>query len=66
MRTFLNRQPRVFLLAAALRHELIVDSDESNHRLKLLHENVRKYGTVFNTVAPGTQLSGCLARKVTA
>lgn len=40
-----------------------VDSDESERRLALLHENVRKYGTVFNTVAPGTQLSGVLVRK---
>lgn len=52
MKTFLNRQPRVFLLAAALRYELFVDSDESDHRLELLHANVKKYGTVFNTVAP--------------
>lgn len=64
MKIFLNHQPRVFLLAAALRHELIVDSDESDHRLELLHENVKKYDTEFNTVAPGTQLSGCLTRKV--
>ena len=28
--------------------------------LALLHE---KYGTVFNTVAPGTDLSGLLVRK---
>ena len=28
--------------------------------LGLLHENVRRYGTVFNTVAPGTRLSGVL------
>jgi acyl CoA:acetate/3-ketoacid CoA transferase beta subunit len=25
--------------------------------------NVRKYGTVFNTIAPGMQLSGMLRRK---
>jgi hypothetical protein len=29
----------------------------------LLHENVKKYGTVFNTVEPGTQLTGVLRRK---
>ena len=44
-------------------YEILLDSDESEPRLALLHENVRKYGTVFNTVAPGTQLSGVL-RKV--
>lgn len=43
-------------------YEIQVDSDEPDRRLKLLHDNVRKYGTVFNTVAPGTQLSGRLER----
>lgn len=41
---------------------ILVDSDEPEGRLKLLHENVKKYGTVFNTIAPGTSLSGELRR----
>lgn len=44
-------------------YEIIVDSDESDRRLELLHDNVKKFGTVFNTVAPGTQLSGVLRRR---
>jgi uncharacterized OsmC-like protein len=43
-------------------YEIIVDTDEADHRLELLHNNVKKYGTVFNTVAPGTELSGVLRR----
>lgn len=43
-------------------YEIVVDTDESEHKLELLHENVRRYGTVFNTVAPGTRLSGILRR----
>jgi uncharacterized OsmC-like protein len=43
-------------------YEILIDSNESEQRLALLHENVRKYGTVFNTVAPGTRLSGVLRR----
>ena len=43
-------------------YEILLDSDETEQRLALLHENVRKYGTVFNTVAPGTQLSGVLRK----
>ncbi|WP_230370824.1 hypothetical protein [Paludibacterium denitrificans] len=43
-------------------YEILVDTDESEHRLDLLHDNVKKYGTVYNTVAPGTQLSGVLKR----
>ena len=46
----------------SISYEILVDSDESEHRLELLHDNVRKYGTVFNTVAPGTALSGVLRR----
>ena len=43
-------------------YEILIDTDESEHRLELLHENVKKYGTVFNTVAPGTALTGVLRR----
>lgn len=45
-----------------IRYEILVDSDESDARLALLHENVKKYGTVFNTLMPGTSLSGVLRR----
>jgi uncharacterized OsmC-like protein len=45
-------------------YELIVDSDESDQRLELLHTNVRKYGTIFNTVAASTNVAGTLRRKV--
>lgn len=37
-------------------YEILVDTNENDHRLELLHHNVKKYGTVFNTVAPGTLL----------
>ncbi|MFN4361653.1 MAG: OsmC family protein [Hylemonella sp.] len=47
----------------SIRYEIVVDTDESDQRLALLHENVKKYGTVFNTVAPGTDLAGTLRRK---
>lgn len=47
----------------SISYEIIVDTDESDQRLNLLHENVKKYGTVFNTVSPGTELSGVLVRK---
>jgi uncharacterized OsmC-like protein len=42
--------------------EIVVDTDEPDRHLELLHENVKKYGTVFNTVAPGTDLQGVLVR----
>ncbi len=43
-------------------YEIVVHTDEPDHRLELLHRNVKKFGTVFNTVAPGTQLTGTLRR----
>lgn len=45
-------------------YEIIVDTDKTEQRLELLHENVKKYGTVFNKVAPGTVLSGVLRRRL--
>lgn len=47
----------------SISYEIIVDTDENDRRLELLHENVKRYGTVFNTIAPGTRLSGTLRRK---
>ena len=47
---------------ARIDYEILVDSDEPDRRLEPLRENVRRYGTVFNTVAPGTVLSGTLRR----
>lgn len=47
----------------SIHYEIVVDTDEEDRRLDLLHDNVKKYGTVFNTLVPGTQLSGILVRK---
>ena len=47
-------------------YEIVVDTDELERKLELLHENVRRYGTVFNTVAPGTALAGTLRRRTSA
>ena len=44
-------------------YELIVDTDEIDQRLELLHTNVRKYGTISNTVAEATKLEGVIRRR---
>ncbi len=44
-------------------YELIIDTDEDDHRLELLHMNVRKFGTISNTVAEATKLEGVIRRK---
>ena len=43
-------------------YELIVDTNESDRRLELLHTNVRKFGTIFNTVAAASRLEGRIVR----
>ncbi len=43
-------------------YELIVDTPESDQRLELLHTNVRKYGTIFNTVSAATAVNGRIVR----
>lgn len=43
-------------------YELIVDTPESDQRLELLHTNVRKYGTIFNTVSAATAVNGRIFR----
>ena len=43
-------------------YELIIDTDEDDQRLELLHKNVRKYGTISNTVAAALPLTGTIGR----
>lgn len=51
---------------ASITYELIVATEESDQRLDLLHVNVKKFGTIFNTVAASTDLSGTIRRAVKA
>lgn|SRR5690554_3226282 len=44
-------------------YEIVVDTDEDDRRIELLHTNVRKYGTIFNTVSAAARLSGQMVRK---
>jgi uncharacterized OsmC-like protein len=44
-------------------YDLIIDTDETDRRLELLHTNVRKYGTISNTLAKAVALSGTVRRK---
>lgn len=40
-----------------------VDTDESDHRLELLHKNIRKYGTISNTLALAVPIEGRIVKK---
>lgn len=45
-----------------IEYELVVDTAESDRRLALLHENLKKFGTIYNTVAAACELEGCIRR----
>jgi len=45
-------------------YEIMVETDESDQRIELLHKNLQKYGTIYNTLADATELSGTIRRKV--
>jgi uncharacterized OsmC-like protein len=46
-----------------IRYEIVVDSDESDQRLDLLHRNILKYGTISNTLGGSVPLEGTLRRR---
>jgi uncharacterized OsmC-like protein len=47
----------------SITYELVVETDESDRRLALLHDNVRKFGTISNTIAAAAKLEGVIRRK---
>jgi len=44
-------------------YEIIVDTDEVDRRLELLHTNVRRYGTISNTIAAAVRFEGVVRRR---
>ncbi|MEY3909004.1 MAG: hypothetical protein RLZZ90_911 [Actinomycetota bacterium] len=46
----------------SIRYVLTVATDETDERLALLHQNLMKFGTIYNTVAAGTDLAGEIRR----
>jgi uncharacterized OsmC-like protein len=53
-------------LMVSIDYEIIIDTDEDDHRLEILHTNVRKFGTISNTVAKATRLEGRIVRAATS
>ncbi len=47
----------------SIAYEIIVDTDETQRRLDLLHVNIRKYGTISNTLAEVIKLEGTIRPK---
>jgi hypothetical protein len=50
-------------MMVSIDYELIVDTDEVDRRIEHLHVNVRKFGTISNTVAAALKLDGICKRK---
>ena len=46
----------------SVEYELIIDTDENDARLNLLHPTVQKYSTIYNSVSRATALTGTLRR----
>jgi uncharacterized OsmC-like protein len=46
----------------SISYRLLVRTSETDQRLELLHTNVRKYGTIYNTLASTIALSGTIGR----
>jgi len=42
---------------------ITVDTDEPDHRIELLHTNIRKYGTISNTLALAVPIDGKIKRR---
>lgn len=47
----------------AIDYEITVDTDEPDRRIDLLHANIRKYGTISNTLALAVPISGTIRRR---
>jgi hypothetical protein len=48
---------------APIRGDTIVDTPQDDRSFAPLHDGVRRFGPVFNTVAPGTELAGRMRRR---
>jgi len=49
-------------MIVSVEYEIIVDTNESDQRLALLHTNIPKYRTISNTISAATRLKGTIRR----
>jgi uncharacterized OsmC-like protein len=49
-------------LLTSIDYELVLDTDEPDRRLDLLHRNVIKYGTISNTLGAALTITGKVVR----
>ncbi|MDH6531950.1 putative OsmC-like protein [Aurantimicrobium minutum] len=56
------RRPALEARVTEIDYVLTVDTTESDSKLELLHKNLLKFGTIYNTLAPGTTITGRIQR----
>lgn len=49
-------------LMSLIEYEITIATEETDQRLELLHTNIQKYGTIFNTIAKATTVRGSIMR----
>jgi uncharacterized OsmC-like protein len=54
-----NSPPKI----TEIEYEIVVDTDEKDKRIELLHTNLKKYGTIYNTLAESVNITGTIRRK---
>jgi uncharacterized OsmC-like protein len=47
---------------AQIRYQVVIETDESDQRIALMHKNLQKQGTIYNTLSAGTELVGSVTR----
>lgn len=47
---------------ARISYEVTIVTDEDDRKLALMHDNIKKFGTIYNTVAKGVEIDGVLLR----
>jgi uncharacterized OsmC-like protein len=50
-------------MLTSIDYAILVDTTEPDHRIELLHKNIRKYGTISHTLAEAVPITGTIGRK---
>jgi len=48
---------------AQIRYRVLIETDESDQRIALMHKNLQKQGPIYNTLSAGTELVGSVTRE---
>ncbi len=45
-----------------IRYKILIETNETEQRLDLLHRNIKKFGTVYNSISEETVISGIIEK----